>query len=34
MNLCDIFENEKENPLDRILENGGYMSIFRTVCCI
>lgn len=34
MNLCEIFENEKEKPLDRILENGGYMSIFRTVCCI
>lgn len=34
MNFSDVFKNEKEKPLDRIVENGGYTAIFRTICCI
>lgn len=34
MNLADIFDNEKEMPLDNIVADGGYCGIFRTICCI
>lgn len=34
MNLEDIFDNEKELPLDNIVTDGGYCGIFRTICCI
>ena len=34
MNLKDIFENNTEKPLDRIVTDGGYTAIFRSICCI
>lgn len=34
MDLQSIFHNESEKPLDRLIENGGYTAIFRTICCI
>ncbi len=35
MHIYDILKNsENEKPLDRILENGGYTSIFRTIGCV
>lgn len=34
MKLNDIFEIENEKPLDRLVSDGGYTAIFRTICCI
>lgn len=34
MNLQDFFDNETEQPLDRLLTDGGYTAIFRTIACI
>lgn len=34
MNIYNYLENEKENPLDRIVEDGGFTAIFRTICCV
>lgn len=35
MNIREYLElNENENPLDRIVSNGGMCAIFRTVACI
>ncbi len=34
MDLQSIFHNESEKPLERLIENGGYTAIFRTICCI
>lgn len=34
MNLSTIFENENEQPLDRIVPNGGFTAIFRTIACV
>lgn len=34
MNLDDVFNNENEKPLDNIVTDGGYCTIFRTIGCI
>lgn len=34
MNLNEIWENEKEIPLENLVTDGGYTAIFRTVACI
>lgn len=34
MNINDYYISENEKPLDRIVENGGFCAIFRTICCI
>lgn len=34
MKIDDFLENPNENPLDRIVEDGGFTAIFRTICCI
>ena len=34
MNIKDFIANENEKPLDRILPDGGFTSIFRTIACI
>ena len=34
MNINDFYIAEKEKPLDRILNNGGFCGIFRTIACI
>lgn len=34
MILDDIFQNENERPLDKLVTDGGYTSVFRTICCV
>lgn len=34
MILDDIFQNENEQPLDKLISDGGYTSVFRTICCV
>ncbi len=34
MKLDDFFDNENERPLDRLVPDGGYTAIFRTIACI
>ena len=34
MTLDNIFNNEKEKPLDNLLDDGGYTAIFRTIACV
>lgn len=34
MNLDHIFNNQNEQPLDHIAQNGGYTAIFRTIACV
>ena len=35
MNIKEFMTpNENERPLDRLVSDGGYTAIFRTVCCI
>lgn len=34
MNLDNVFNNEKEKPLDNIVSDGGYCGIIREICCI
>ncbi len=34
MNLDSVFHNEQEQPLDTLLDDGGYAAIFRTVACV
>lgn len=34
MNIEEFIANENEKPLDRIVTDGGFTSIFRTICCI
>ena len=34
MNINDFYITEKEKPLDRILSDGGFCGIFRTIACI
>lgn len=34
MNRYEIFNDPKEKPLDRLVPDGGYTAIFRTICCI
>ena len=34
MNINDFYIAEKEKPLDRILNDGGFCGIFRTIACI
>ena len=34
MNIQDFIANENEKPLDRIVSDGGFTSIFRTICCV
>ena len=34
MNIEEFIANENEKPLDRIVADGGFTSIFRTICCI
>ena len=29
-----IFENDNEKPLQSLVSDGGYTSVFRTICCI
>ena len=34
MNIQEFIANENEKPLDRIVSDGGFTSIFRTIACI
>ncbi len=34
MNIEEFIANENEKPLDRIVSDGGFTSIFRTIACI
>lgn len=34
MDITPFYANKDEKPLDRILESGGFCSIFRTIACI
>jgi len=34
MNLRDYLKNEGEKPLDRIVDDGGFASLFRTFACV
>lgn len=34
MNLNHIFDIQNEQPLDRIVPNGGFTAIFRTIACV
>ncbi len=34
MNLDNVFCNQEEKPLEHLLPDGGYASVFRTVCCV
>ncbi len=34
MDIDYLFENENEKPLDKLLDHGGFASIFRTIGCI
>lgn len=34
MNINEYFFNESEKPLDRIVKDGGFTSIFRTLGCV
>lgn len=34
MNLEEFIKNENEKPLDNIVSDGGFTSIFRTIACI
>lgn len=34
MNVNDYLCSENEKPLDRICRDGGFTSIFRTICCV
>ena len=34
MDINDYYLRKDEKPLDRIVNNGGFCGIFRTICCI
>ena len=34
MNINDFYITENEKPLERILNDGGFCGIFRTIACI
>ena len=34
MNIEEFMANQNEKPLDRIVTDGGFTSIFRTICCV
>ena len=34
MNMKQFYAEENELPLDRLVDDGGYTSIFRTIGCI
>ena len=34
MDIRDILGDENEKPLDRLVADGGFVGIFRTICCI
>ena len=34
MELCDIIGTPDEKPLDRIVSDGGFVGIFRTIACV
>lgn len=34
MNLDNIFDNQNEQPLDRLVPNGGFTAVFRTIACV
>lgn len=34
MNIEEFIGNENEKPLDRIVSDGGFTAIFRTICCV
>lgn len=34
MDINNYYVTENEKPLDRIVDDGGFCSIFRTICCI
>ena len=34
MNIQEFIAKENEKPLDRIVSDGGFTSIFRTICCV
>ena len=34
MNIDEFLAKENEKPLDRIVSDGGFTSIFRTICCV
>lgn len=34
MNIEEFIGNESEKPLDRIVSDGGFTAIFRTICCV
>ena len=34
MNIQEFMSNQNEKPLDRIVSDGGFTAIFRTICCV
>ena len=34
MNIEEFMANQNEKPLDRIVSDGGFTAIFRTICCV
>ena len=34
MNIRDYMKNERERPLDRIVDDGGFAALFRTFACV